>query len=116
MALLRYSGHTYGTPKGVFMMWFFLAAYLNFFTICAAVRVTYGGSSFTAMKWLGSLIGVIPHSIMIALVILLIDYAPWGGIVLVSYYAILIVFHIIYKKIIEKRTGDFCVDIGRWHR
>lgn len=114
MALFRYSGYTYGTPGGVFMTWFFCAAYFNFIAICAAFRVSYGGLSFTVMKWLGALVGTIPHSIMIVLVCLLANYAPWGGIVLISYYVILIVFNVIYKKVIEKHTGDFYMDVGAW--
>ena len=115
MSPLRYSGIVHGTPRGVFMTWFFCGAYANIIALCTATNTRYSNREFNTMKWWGALAGFALNSIMAVLVFLLFDYAPWGGVVLITYYISLIIFHIVYRKIIAPRRGDSHEEAGIWH-
>lgn len=114
---LRFRGEVVATPWATFMQWFFLGAYLNIFGIYSACSTRYNSSTFTKMKWFGVLSGFGANTLMIFLVYIIhgvLYLTPWGGIILVAYYIVLIIFNVIYKVKTEKENGDTYQEHGYW--
>lgn len=111
---IRFSGYVEATPRGVLMTWFFAGAYANIIGIVTASNTSYNNNLFTVKKWIGALIGFLTNSAMIVLMCLLADSAPWGGVILIGYYISLIVFHIVYRKKIRAKKGDYYNETGYW--
>ena len=112
---MRFSGYVEATPRGILMYWFFVGAYANFISLFTAAETSYNNYLFTAKKWKGALIGFLTNSVMILIVCLLAKFEPWGGVILIGYYISLIIFHIIYRKKIRARKGDYYSETGYWH-
>lgn len=104
---IKRTGYIYSTSKDIFKFYFAFGATINFWVFLGCMNTHIYNAEMTKQKWLGSLLGTLINSVMIAIVYVLCniaDLTALGVILFVTYYLSVILICIISKIKTKKHS------------